>query len=152
MAASPAPPPLVIAGTFRLNKLADELYAAIPAWRTVGPDGQLVARATLQYDGTRLRIDRPDTTQDATAQSVCAAHNPATPSAGEQAAAADRADLAAFPTPQQVQDALGACDTDLATIAGGLTLAKAGPILQHVVQNQKALIRVVDVLVRQAER
>jgi hypothetical protein len=151
MAASPAPPPLVIAGTFRLNKLADELYAAIPAWRTVGADGQFVARATLQYDGTRLRIDRPDTTQDATAQSVCAAHNPATPSAGEQAAAADRADLAAFPTPQQVQAALTALDADLTTLGGPVTVAALAPILRRTVQNQRALVRALDVLVRRAE-
>jgi hypothetical protein len=64
-------------------------------------------------------------------------------------AAADRAALTGFPTRAQVQQALQACEDDLATLAGGLTLAKAGPILQRVVQNQRTILRALAVLVRQ---
>lgn len=65
-------------------------------------------------------------------------------------AAADRAALAGFPTRVQVQQALDQIETDLTTLSSPITLAQAAPILRRTLQNQRALIRALGVLVRQA--
>jgi hypothetical protein len=62
--------------------------------------------------------------------------------------AADQETLASFPTPAQVVSALNQIDADLVTLNGPLTLALAGPILRRTVQNQRAIIRALSVLVK----
>lgn len=60
---------------------------------------------------------------------------------------ADRDALASFPTRAQVQNALTQIDTDLTTLSSAITLAQATPILRRTVQNQRAVIRALTVLV-----
>lgn len=63
---------------------------------------------------------------------------------------ADRDALAGFPTRAQIQQALTQLDADLTTLASPITLAVAGPILRRTLVNQRAIIRALAVLVRQA--
>lgn len=71
----------------RLNKLHDELIAAIPALAPVGVPPNRDAVFSISGDGILLTLIVPDAISEPQIQAVLAAHDPTTPSAAEIATA-----------------------------------------------------------------
>jgi hypothetical protein len=129
-------------GPVRPGKLLEELIAAIPACAPVpGPLGPVAVTTVETPPGsgpqaTECWVTVPDTVAPAAVAAVVAAHNAATPSAGEQQSAADTVTLADLRTQYQTMKAgLGTIRTHMATIQ-----ASANP----TTANLASLQRVVD--------
>ena len=72
---------LTYQGLFKSNLLADELYAAFPAWGGVTSEG--TTRMQSKPDGTEVYLFVPDAADEGEIQAVIDAHDPEALSAGE---------------------------------------------------------------------
>lgn len=124
-------------------KLMDELLLAIPACRPIDLKPQMALEATA----TACRITVPDTVAKAEVDAVVTAHDPTTPSPSEAQEDTDDATLRSWPRPAQVQAHLDQITADLATLAG-LAQSPQVQILTRTLQNQRFILRNLDVFVR----
>lgn len=127
--------------TLDLVLLKEQLTAAGIAVNTLGTSGLLVH--TYNTDGAIT--DLPPS-----AQAVVDTHDYKQGTSYRQAQD-DQSALDGFPTRTQVTNALSQIDADLVTLGGAITLAQAGPILRRTVQNQRAIIRALNVLVHRGQ-
>lgn len=67
---------ITVTKTHRLDQLADELFAAFPAWRAVGPDGQTRTAVSVTSNGSAVTLIVPDETDEAAVLTAINAHTP----------------------------------------------------------------------------
>jgi hypothetical protein len=125
----------------RPGKLADELFAAFPTWRQTGPDGRFRTEVVVETDGDTIRLTVPEGTNPAAVQAVIDAHDPSTPSAGEQQEIADRGSL------QELADQYQAGLTQLDATQAAMTAILNGPANPTLAQLTSA-VRTVATEVR----